>query len=152
MLCQANGSLPLNKTVYTLRVPHLTGGTYALRLQLKSATAVVGSAAVNFTRKARPWEGNDLGKDDRVIPPFTPITLSRDDGLLRLGVVGRDLLLGGGLGLWQQVHVTPVATPRNPRPSPLPILGGEVSLVAQVGGAAKPAVATRALAVTKATP
>jgi hypothetical protein len=152
VLCQANGSLPLGPLAYSLPVPHLPTGVYTLRLQLKKATDVVAETAANLTRQKRPWEGNNLGKDDIVIPPFQALEISRAKDQLRLGVVGRELLLGGGLGLWQQVNVTPVATPRGPQPTPIPVLASEISLVAEVGGVDKAATATEPVSIRKATP
>ena len=52
----------------------------------------------NFERKVFPWEGNQLGKSDRLIPPFTPVKVNGNT----VSTLLRDHLLSD-MGLWRQV-------------------------------------------------
>jgi hypothetical protein len=144
---QEGALLPLSSVAHTWAVPHLDASTYALTFTLTAAATMEAPAVVFtqrdiFTRKLRPWERNALGKEDVVIPPFTPITVSHgDDGQPRVGVVGRDLQVAG-TGLWARVHITPAPTPRSPAPLPVPLLSRPMEIVAKFkNGAVYSAVA-----------
>ncbi len=53
----------------------LTAGEYEVKLTLFGADGekVLDEKKSSFARNNYPWEGNDLGKASKVIPPYTPI-------------------------------------------------------------------------------
>ena len=79
VLAQQGGTLlPLSPLAFTVSVPRMEPSAYALTFTLSADATVNEAPTVVFTqqdifkRTRRPWEeGNTLGKDDVVIPPFT---------------------------------------------------------------------------------
>jgi hypothetical protein len=64
-----------------LETGELAAGEYDVLLRLYAAAdgeAVLDEQRASLVRQNYPWEGNDLGKTNRLIPPYTPI---RADGL-----------------------------------------------------------------------
>lgn len=81
-------------------VKDLRDGMYEARLYLDGAELAakpVKTASVQM-RSDFPWLGNKIGKDDIVIPPFTPVEVKGQT----IKTVLRDHLLGGN-GLWEQI-------------------------------------------------
>ncbi len=80
-------------------MPELAEGNYEVRVKLLGGEGVPTDAVVGpYERKVFPWEHNQLGLSDRVIPPFTAITVRGKT----LSTVLREHELGGA-GLWEQV-------------------------------------------------
>jgi len=99
VLAERAGKLPTAAGGESMPVPDLPEGDYTLTLTLTGgAEPVVEERGI---RRDRPeWEGNQLGRDDVVIPPFTPLEVEA------AGPVVRSVLRAhahGGAGLWQQV-------------------------------------------------
>jgi len=91
-----------------LKVGQLPEGKYEAAMQLYGAdgTSVVGEKIIQFVREHYPWEGNDIGKDNRVFYPYEPIKVQGN----HLRPWGRDyeigqnglpamIVAGGGAGL-----------------------------------------------------
>lgn len=78
------------------RIPVLGDGQYELVTTLKGSN--VPPLVQNFVRYRFPWEGNKLGLADIVVPPFTPIKVSKNE----VETVLRKHRMNG-LGLWDQV-------------------------------------------------
>ena len=82
-----------------LDIPDLAEGNYEVRVRLAGGEGVPTDPVVGlYERKVFPWEHNDLGLSERVIPPFTPIRIENNT----LSTVLRDHQLNGA-GLWDQV-------------------------------------------------
>ncbi len=101
-----------------VEVPPLAEGVYTLEARLPGVKAPVTRTIM---RKRFPWEGNRLGITDKVLPPFTPITVKGK----RVGVVLRTHTVGG-LGLWDSV----LATGNVSAGGPAELLAGPMTLVA----------------------
>jgi hypothetical protein len=98
-LAERAGRLPMAAGGEAMPVPDLPEGNYLLTLTLTGgAQPVVEERSI---RRDRPeWEGNRLGRDEVVIPPFTPLTV--DEQAKRVGCVLRSHTHGAA-GLWSQV-------------------------------------------------
>ena len=150
---------PVVSSGYTwANLPTLKPGKYLVTLQLLSQLAGSTSAVVfrqtdTLNRTIRPWEGNTLGMDDIVIPPFEALTVTNSpvpgEAVTKIGVVARELTLTD-VGLWSQVAITPPATPRQPNPVAIGLLAKPIELVANISG--KAVVAAGKVKVTKSTP
>jgi hypothetical protein len=159
VLAQTNGTMPIPASGQNWAIPTLAAGKYTVTLALtKTAAAADAAAAVLFTqtdtlnRTIRPWEGNSLGMNDILIPPFTALTVSDKAGGAgtKVGVIARELTLTD-LGLWRSISISPAATPRDPKPDAIEILAKPIELVAKIAG--KSIVATgSSVKVTKSTP
>jgi hypothetical protein len=115
------------------------GVQYSLRLRLAdAANRTINESVGVFARAPRPWEGLQLGRDQVVIPPFTPIVTAngskhcceiRDAACCtaRVSVVGRNYSVSSA-GLWEQVSIAREAL------GPVRILAAPVTLVAVAGG------------------
>jgi hypothetical protein len=98
-LAERAGKLPMAAGGEAMPVSDLPEGDYTLTLTLTGgAQPVVEERGI---RRDRPeWEGNRLGRDEVVIPPFTPLTV--DEQAKRVGCVLRSHTHGAA-GLWSQV-------------------------------------------------
>lgn len=99
-LSRHSGSLPMPASGETLSVPPLEEGTYALALTLASADGKRREIKRTFTRKHFPWEDAALGCERTVIPPFTPMTVSKRGARVSCVLRTHDLEANG---LWKQV-------------------------------------------------
>jgi len=99
VLAERSGTLPMAAGGEAMPVPDLPEGDYTLTLTLTGgAEPVIEERGI---RRDRPeWEGNQLGLDDIVIPPFEPLEV--DDQANRVRCVLRSHTHGGA-GLWGQV-------------------------------------------------
>ncbi len=110
---------PLKQSVSELRdwkIPALAEGDYEL---VTIAQGAGGEPVVEpFVRQKFEWEGNQLGRSDIVVPPFTPIAVKGNevDVILRQHQVN-------GAGLWDQV-----------RADGKPLLKGPMRLEAVIDG------------------
>ena len=85
-------------------VPELTEGTYRAVLRLlDGAGKELSKRTVEFVRERWPWEHNDVGRDDIVIPPYIPVKAEGNAVTVwnRKYAVGKDglpekILVGGG--------------------------------------------------------
>lgn len=97
-------------------IPVLDEGNYELVTALQGVT--VAPQIESFVRHHFPWEGNQLGLSDIVVPPFTPIQVDGN----QVNTVLRQHQMNG-LGLWNQV----VADKQ-------PLLKGPMRLEATING------------------
>ena len=99
VLAELSGKLPIAAGGEAMPVPDLPEGDYTLTLTLTGgAEPVVEERGI---RRDRPeWEGNQLGRDDVVIPPFTPLAVEADGPVVK-SVLRRHV--HGAAGLWHQV-------------------------------------------------
>lgn len=81
------------------KIPPLDDGEYELELSLDGVKH--DRITRDFARRVFEWEGNSIGKSDRLIPPFTPIQIKKQTvkTLLRSHSLN-------DLGLWKQVEIT----------------------------------------------
>jgi len=85
-------------------IPELVEGKYRAALRLLDGTGKeLSQKAVEFVRERWPWERNDVGKDDIVIPPYIPVKAEGNALSVwnRKYVVGKSglpekILMGGG--------------------------------------------------------
>jgi len=101
-------------------VGDLPDGEYRAHLQVFGADGKtpVYDARQEFRRKHYPWEGNTLGKEDVLLPPYTPITVEQKDApvvkpCLREYTLGGNGLpaqirAAGGAG-WDNLLTAPIA-------------------------------------------
>jgi len=74
-------------------------GTYDLSVRLVGGEGVPTEAVSQvYERRVFPWEHNEMGKSQRVIPPFTPIRIEGN----QLSTILREHLLSGAC-IWDQV-------------------------------------------------
>ncbi len=73
------------------------GNEYTLTFQVDGVKG--GTIERKFVRNPMEWEGNELGKSETIVPPFTPIEVRGNT----LSTILRDHELNG-LGLWEQVR------------------------------------------------
>jgi hypothetical protein len=99
VLAERSGKLPTAAGGEAMPVPDLPEGDYTLTLTLTGgAETVIEERGI---RRDRPeWEGNQLGRDDVVIPPFTPLVVEADGPVVK-SVLRRHV--HGAAGLWRQV-------------------------------------------------
>jgi hypothetical protein len=100
VLSRFAGSLPMPASGETVGVPALADGTYELALCLTAADGKRREITRTFTRKHFPWEKETLGLERIVIPPFTPMTVSRWHSRVSCVLRTHDI---AGDGLWRQV-------------------------------------------------
>ena len=99
VLAERAGKLPMAAGGEAMPVPDLPAGDYLLTLTLTGgAQPIVEERSIG--RDRHEWEGNQLGRDEVVIPPFTPLTV--DEKANRVGCVLRSHEHGAA-GLWSQV-------------------------------------------------
>ncbi len=94
------GAMPFPAAGVTMKSPALAqAGKYELTLTLerRGEPLVITRA---FERKTFPWEGLKLGLDDVVVPPFTPLTVDANVGVVACVLRSHDI---GTAGLWNQV-------------------------------------------------
>lgn len=79
------GAFPADVGKADLVLGEVPQGEYELRTVLLDANgAEVMRAASSFTRPGPPvWSGNTLGMSDKVLPPWTPLRVSRDTSTVR---------------------------------------------------------------------
>jgi hypothetical protein len=83
-------------------VPDLPEGDYEAAIELIGPQGrVVDTQRVPFARRKYPWEGNAIGKDKIVIPPFTPLVVEGD----RIRPWGRTYVIATGGLLKSLVHM-----------------------------------------------
>lgn len=99
VLAEQSGGLPMSPAGESMEVPDLPAGTYRLVLTLEGGAEPVVLERW-FARQHYDWEGNKLGLDDVVVPPFTPLKVNA--GKKTVGCVLRTHTFGD-TGLWAQV-------------------------------------------------
>jgi hypothetical protein len=99
VLAERSGKLPTAAGGEAMPVPDLPEGDYTLTLTLTGgAKPVIEERSI---RRDRPeWEGNRLGLENIVVPPFTPLAVDADGPVVRS--VQR-VHTHGQAGLWRQV-------------------------------------------------
>lgn len=96
-VAQADGTLPVSKAGVSLAVPDLPAGAYRLVVTFTGGAEPVTWEGP-FERRQFAWEGQRLGRDDVVIPPFEPLSVTE----ATVGCVLRKHTHGAA-GLWRQV-------------------------------------------------
>ncbi|MHB0957154.1 MAG: glycoside hydrolase domain-containing protein [Pirellulaceae bacterium] len=111
VLARAEGKLPCHPAGETISVPPLADGRYELTLALTAGDGTRRELCGTFERHHFAWEGNLLGRDRIVIPPFTPLVVEESSPAL----IGTPQALPSsvacvlrrheldGVGLWRQV-------------------------------------------------
>jgi len=99
VLAERSGKLPTAAGGESMPVPDLPEGNYTLRLTLSGgAETIIEERGI---RRDRPeWEGNQLGREDIVVPPFTPLEVEADTPVVRSVLRSHT---HGSAGLWNQV-------------------------------------------------
>lgn len=91
--------VPFSTAEQQLAIPDLGDGDYELQTSAITASGqALEGESFSFTRQRFPWEGNRLGFEETVYPPFMPVTVSGQEAR----VVQRRLQMNG-FGLWDQV-------------------------------------------------
>ncbi len=98
-LAERSGKFPQGPAGETMPVPKLAAGVYQLTLTL-TGNGAPEHIERTFTRKIFPWEHNTLGKEQVVIPPFTPLKVDRRQQMVEC--VLRQYRMGSS-GFWEQV-------------------------------------------------
>lgn len=77
----AKGSFPIiDKTGrMVLETPAMPVGKYQARYTLYQGRKKLDSKTIEFVRESFPWEGNQLGISDEVVPPYTPILVRTEE-------------------------------------------------------------------------
>lgn len=99
--------VPINKSGYArtvMDIPMLTEGEYKIvATLLNTSGSLVGKPRIiAFERKNFPWEHNNIGMEDTVFSPFTPV-MAKDNKIRTLGKIHTI----GKMGLFQQVETDP---------------------------------------------
>ena len=99
VLAERGGELPMSPAGEGLKLPELEPGFYTLTLTLTGGEEPL-VVERSFQRRRFEWEGNELGLDDVIVPPFTPLKADADRGTV-------DSVLRthrhGAAGMWEQV-------------------------------------------------
>lgn len=82
-----------------METPELASGEYNLAAYIKGEQVPSEPLKQTFIRKTFPWENQELGLYEGIIPPFTPLQLVDNN---KLKLVLRELEFNSQ-GLWQQV-------------------------------------------------
>jgi len=96
----AETALPVADGEATLarwKLPKLPEGEYRLQTRLVGASEIP-VIEHSFVRHQFPWEGNELGRSESLVPPFTPLKIDGE----QVHAILRDHRLGSA-GLWEQV-------------------------------------------------
>lgn len=96
-VARTDGTLPVPKAGLSLAVPDLPAGAYRLVVTFSGGPEPVTWEGP-FERRQFAWEGQRLGRDDVVIPPFEPLSVTE----ATVGCVLRKHVHGAA-GLWRQV-------------------------------------------------
>ncbi len=82
-LTAKRSELKNHQSAMILEPGKLPEGEYVARLKLFGAdgTSLVGEREEPFTRKVYPWEGNTLGTQEMVFPPFTAIQVDKEKNI-----------------------------------------------------------------------
>lgn len=99
ILAERAGDLPMSPNAEALKLPDLPDGHYTVTLTLSGGAQPVIEER-GFQRHHYDWEGQKLGLDDVVIPPFTPLVA--DSAKQTVDCVLRKHRHGAA-GLWEQV-------------------------------------------------
>ena len=121
----ARGTFPAHRdslSELVLDLPDVPDGEYVVEAALTGAGVPQEPVAREFRREHYEWEHNNLGKTDKVVAPFTPLTVSGNT----LGCVLREHVISD-LGIWDQV-----------RSMGVDLLAGPMVLRATVDGAETP--------------
>lgn len=101
VLARSEGKFPMSPAAETLALPGpLPEGAYVLSLKMEGADAPVVVERM-FYRHKHEWEGLNLGKEDTLIPPFTPLEVDAQAGTVA-AVLRRHTMHSNGL--WSQVE------------------------------------------------
>ncbi len=100
IIAARGGTLPMAAAGEELKVPDLPEGRYMLRLTLTGGAQPVIEER-GFERRHFEWEGQKLGQEDVVIPPFTPLKV--DARKRTVDAVLRTYTMNDA-GLWDQVN------------------------------------------------
>ena len=99
VLAEKGGDLPMSPAAESLTLPELPDGSYTATLTLSGgADPIIEERGLQ--RNRYEWEGQKLGLDDVVIPPFTPLVA--DSAKQTVDCVLRKHRHGAA-GLWEQV-------------------------------------------------
>jgi len=128
VLAEREGELPMNSAGENMEIPELPENDYLLTLTLTGGEEPLIEER-GFRRRFFEWEGNELGKDDVVVPPFEPLTVSRNENMVTS--VLREHT-HGSTGLWQQVVSR--GRPLLAEPVRLELISGGKTYVADGGG------------------
>jgi len=98
LLAERSGKLPTAAGGESMPVPDLPEGDYTLTLTLSGgAETIIEERGI---RRDRPeWEGNQLGREDIVVPPFTPLEVEANAPVVRSVLRSHT---HGAAGLWNQ--------------------------------------------------
>jgi hypothetical protein len=121
IFAESRGNLPMDVAAESISVPDLPAGNYTLTLTLEGGAQLLIEER-GFQRHHYEWEGLNLGLDDVLIPPFTPLVA--DSAKQTVDCVLRTHTHGEA-GLWNQV------VSRNSE-----LLASPVRLEATIGGKA----------------
>ncbi|MBF0244404.1 MAG: hypothetical protein HQL31_03935, partial [Planctomycetes bacterium] len=99
ILAERTGDLPMSPNAEGLKLPDLPEGHYTVTLTLSGGAEPIIEER-GFSRNHYEWEGQKLGLDDVLIPPFTP--LAADSARQTVECVLRKHQHGAA-GLWEQV-------------------------------------------------
>ncbi len=99
ILAERAGDLPMSLAGESLTLPELPAGDYVLTLTFTGGPEPVIEERP-FQRQHYEWEGQKLGLDDVVIPPFTPLEADAAQGTVACVLRQH---AHGEAGLWRQV-------------------------------------------------
>jgi hypothetical protein len=77
ILAEADGTFPFPEAGLTLALPKLEAGDYELTCTV-SGTGEPLVVSRKFMRGTHEWEGQNLGQEKIVIPPFTPLVVDQN--------------------------------------------------------------------------
>ncbi len=75
----------------------VAAGAYAVRAVVDRQGQEVARLEQPLTVLETSWAGNKLGREDKVLPPWTPLRTGTEQGLPTVGCLGRQHVFAGGL-------------------------------------------------------
>ena len=81
--------IKLNTGYGEINLASLPPGDYLIKARLKVRSKMVAEISQSLTKPPEPWRGTHVGVTEEVLPPWIPIQVKRNKGMLEISLWGR---------------------------------------------------------------